>query len=43
MNNENRLSKREINLIFSKTKEGDKNVFSALRSENDLKIRGKLI
>jgi len=27
--------KGEINLIFSKTKEGDNIVFSPLRSEND--------
>jgi hypothetical protein len=28
MNNEDRLSKKGINLIFSKIKEGDNNVFS---------------
>jgi hypothetical protein len=34
MNNEDRLSKRGINLIFSKTKEGDNMVFSPLHYEN---------
>jgi len=37
-----RLS-REINLIFSKTKEGDNIVFSPLHSKNDLNIKRKLI
>ncbi len=38
MYNEDRLSKRRINLIFSKIKEGDNIVFSSLRYENDLFI-----
>ena len=42
MNNEDRLSKRGINLIFSKIKEGDNIVFSPLRYENDLFKRKKL-
>jgi len=32
--NEDRLSKGEINLIFSKTKEGDKMYFLRYHSEN---------
>jgi hypothetical protein len=32
--------KRGINLIFFKIKEGDNIVFSPLRSENDLNIKG---
>jgi hypothetical protein len=35
--------KRGINLIFSKTKEGDNIVFSPLHSENDFIFREKLI
>jgi hypothetical protein len=35
--------KRRINLIFSKTKEGDNKVFSPLRSENELFKKGKLL
>ena len=31
--------KRGINLIFSKTKEGDNIVFSSLRYENDLIVK----
>jgi hypothetical protein len=34
---------RAINLIFSLFNEGDNNVFSPLRSENDLNIRGNFI
>lgn len=35
INTDNMLSKKGINLIFSKTKEGDNIVFSPLRSENE--------
>jgi len=34
---------RGINLIFSLFKEGDNMVFSPLRYENDLNIRGNFI
>ncbi len=38
MKNEDRLSKRGINLIFSKIKEGDNCVFFRFTTENDLFI-----
>ena len=43
MNNEIGFQKKWINLIFSYIIEGDKIVFSSLRSENDLFINFNLL